>query len=760
MKKVRTEGIGDPSGEASFRGGPYGFGGKQQLMVQNPATRDLEVAEEEEKDANYEQEKWGLNKYQQSRTPPFINPSVKAQMPDSVREAVKTLVEREVSDMFYRDLPGFPRPNTLVDPQKFVPTPDDPAELDPQDGSPIEWLGQPDLEKAVQMEDLSVWSSTNPGVRGYNNMQMNSLARPAVFVDPNQKLDSTDPVNPVGGMGAVGWPRKYVPDDYETRMKGYDEETMGDQEDPVKVDPLGTRRLQMSQVTEKRNKGALRNKINPLTLTALMEDPEDGDEDSTFDTLIKRVRLALQYEEPTDVLERLVSEGIPKEKAYLVIAAARILDKNPQNLEEIALSDVGDVCYTDGSTHILRTCKIGPDKFYLKFSDDELFDNSSDPNLQIGVEYLSYRIYSLYPGVKIPKTIHVVSDPSKKKIGLATSEVGGDTGSSVGMKKWGQLMSAGVLVDIFLANWDVVNPGNSIVSDDGKEVTRIDPGGSLTFRAQGGRKGGKFNQGTSELSTMLDSEREDTSGAIFKSSDMVLAAKTFMSVPWSRIQNVLGQAVNEVLTEMKTAGINPGPWKSEVKNIASILIQRHKAVMKHCVFVLDKANTIKEDSEMVYPKSNDKKNDMTGDLNADGKGPDGAAADFEQSRDEVLDDPRLVNEGPDVLPYPEAEMVGKRVEDHFVRAGQKGTIIKIIHGKATGTGPGSIWVKIKWDDGTVGPSRWRDVSLLSDSDSETLAESHEQKRNNQKRREIMHFIEKRRKMLLTQKNLVKDGNRK
>jgi hypothetical protein len=764
MKKVRTENIGDPSGEASFRGGPYGFGGKQQLIVQNPATYDLETAEEEEKDENYEQEKWGLGKHQQSRTPPFFNPKVQTTMPDAVREAVRTLVEREVSDMLYRDLPGWPRMNTLVQKQEFVPTPDDPAELDPQSGAPIEKLGPTVFgkEQQLQNEEMNVWSSTNPGVRGYNNLQINSLARPAVFVDPNQKLDSNDPVNPVGGMGAVGWPRKYVPDDYEARMNQYDDQTMGDQETPAQVDPLGTRRLQMSQVTEKRNKGALRNKINPLTLTALMEENDDEEaEDSTFfDTMIKRVRLALQYEEPTDVIKRLISDGIPQEKAFLLVAAARILNKNEQNLTEIALSDVGDVCYTDGSTHILKTCKIGSDRFYLKFSEESLFDNQQDPNLQIGVEYLAYRIYGLYPGVKVPKTIHVVSDPKKRKIGLATSEVAGDTGSSVGLRKWGQLMSAGVLVDVFLANWDVVNPGNAIVSDDGKDVTRIDPGGSLSFRAQGGRKGDRFNPETSELDTMLDTDRQDTSGAIFKSSDMTMAAKTFLSVPWTRIQSAIGQAANEVLAEMKKAGINPAPWKTEVKNIATTLAKRHKAVMKHCVFVLDKASTIKEDSDMVYPRSNDKKNDMTGDLNADGKGPDGAAEAFEKSRDEILDDPRLVKEGPEKLPFSDEEMVGKRLVDRHIRAGQKGTIIKVIHGKPKDSSlPGSIWLKIKWDDGAVGPSRWRDVSLLPD-EPESIVESSEQKRNKKKRQEIVYFIESRRKMLLQQKNLVKDGNRK
>jgi len=52
----------------------------------------------------------------------------------------------------------------------------------------------------------------------------------------------------------------------------------------------------------------------------------------------------------------------------------------------------------------------------------------------------------------------------------------------------------------------------------------------------------------------------------------------------------------------------------------------------------------------IYPTANNKKDDMTGDLNADGKGPDGGAEAFEQSRKKVLGDLKeviahLVREG-------------------------------------------------------------------------------------------------------------------
>ena len=67
-------------------------------------------------------------------------------------------------------------------------------------------------------------------------------------------------------------------------------------------------------------------------------------------------------------------------------------------VKEADISDAGDVCYTAGSTHVMKTCKIGKDKYFLKFSDDTLFEGV-DPSLQILIEYLAYRIYGLFSGI-------------------------------------------------------------------------------------------------------------------------------------------------------------------------------------------------------------------------------------------------------------------------------------------------------------------------------------------------------------------------
>jgi hypothetical protein len=250
-------------------------------------------------------------------------------------------------------------------------------------------------------------------------------------------------------------------------------------------------------------------------------------------------------------------------------------------ISEVDIEDVGAVKCVAGSTHYMNTCLIGGKKYYLKFSDDSLFDES-DPSLQILVEYLSYKIYSLYPSISIP-SVDLVFDKKKQKVGLASSEVKGKSGlTTISPKRLGKMLSAGVYVDVFLANWDVVGTGsgNIIVGDDEK-ATRIDPGGALTFRAQGGRKGGKFSKSAGELNTMLDSGFG--AGTVLTHADMISASKEFLSVSWQQILSTITKVDKEVSTELKSKEMTQllSQWNSDVKEIVMKLSTRHKEIVDH-----------------------------------------------------------------------------------------------------------------------------------------------------------------------------------
>lgn len=250
-------------------------------------------------------------------------------------------------------------------------------------------------------------------------------------------------------------------------------------------------------------------------------------------------------------------------------------------INEIDIKDVQAIKCVAGSTHVMNTCLISGDRYYLKFSDESLFDKS-DPSLQILVEYLAYKVYELYPSISVPK-VHLVYDKSKKRVGLSTSEVKGKQAlTSLSANQLGKMLSAGVYVDIFLANWDVIGTGSGNIIVGNNKATRIDPGGALTFRAQGGRKYEKFGKKASELSTMLDPSFGGA-GKILSYSDMMIASKEFMSVAWSQINATLMSVNREIKNELQQRNMSSllQQWEKDFSEILEKLQFRHKEITSH-----------------------------------------------------------------------------------------------------------------------------------------------------------------------------------
>lgn len=245
------------------------------------------------------------------------------------------------------------------------------------------------------------------------------------------------------------------------------------------------------------------------------------------------------------------------------------------------------MCYAPGSTHIMKTCKIGGEKYFLKFSDENLFDGF-DPSLQVLIEYLAYRIYGLYAGIRIPK-VEPVYDRSGQRVGIATTPAPGKQALKVGVdpKFLGKMMSQGVYVDVFLANWDAVGTGSgNVFVDPEVGATRIDPGGSLTFRAQGGRKGQAFSKRAGELETMLRSDKG--AGQYFRYSDLRVAAEEFLRVDWSRIDAEISRVQAEVSNELQAKEMESllGQWEADVEEIRATLSDRYSRVRDHAEFAL------------------------------------------------------------------------------------------------------------------------------------------------------------------------------
>ena len=283
-----------------------------------------------------------------------------------------------------------------------------------------------------------------------------------------------------------------------------------------------------------------------------------------------------------DYLMRLTSNNLK-----LLILEVISEEREIKQLEEARMEDLTDICFVAGSTHSLATCKLKGDKYYLKFSESYAFANPTDKSMQIAVEYLAYKIYQLYPS-NAPEGIEVVSDPQQKRIGLATREVRGAPGRGVDFRKWVDSISGGAMVDIFLANWDVKNTNNFVVDTETNIASRVDPGGALTFRAQGGRKGDAFSPQAGELQSMTDPTDRRTAGFLLSEVDTKKAASAFLSVEWPQIFSAIGQAYSDVEKELINANLSEqiGAWKQEVSEIIDKLKTRHADVKEHCEYVL------------------------------------------------------------------------------------------------------------------------------------------------------------------------------
>ncbi len=323
-------------GNPSFGGtGNYGMRGYTQLahFGLNPATEAIADQEQEELEQNIEDQEWINNKYRRG----FGFNANKAPVPhwNGRVGSVETVAENAAGDNSTSrmiDLPGTPKPGTIVEPKPFTPQNAPAAYENPIDGRKAEYLGptlngiplddatgnlsalalnleeeligkrikklkkpitkkldkligpDPDISSATEHEtdtkDLILYDyiktlvseyleeilgapkATTPDRVGWNNTNMVSLAKRINQIDPSKPPIETwrpqfgenpeqnppmiyDPPqrSPLGGFGSIGWPKQFVPADYEATHGG--EEGFGE-------DLLGARRLRQSPTDDDR----------------------------------------------------------------------------------------------------------------------------------------------------------------------------------------------------------------------------------------------------------------------------------------------------------------------------------------------------------------------------------------------------------------------------------------------------------------------------------------------------------------------------
>lgn len=132
----------------------------------------------------------------------------------------------------------------------------------------------------------------------------------------------------------------------------------------------------------------------------------------------------------------------------------------------------------------------------------------------------------------------------------------------------------GFAADAWLANWDAVGKGydNLQIAADGKAV-RVDVGGSLVYRAQGGSKAEYFNGTADEINSLRDPNGPNPqSSKIFSS----LSPEQVKDSINATVANVTDKQINSIIDEFAPMGIgsvNANELKSRLKARRDALIK-------------------------------------------------------------------------------------------------------------------------------------------------------------------------------------------
>lgn len=99
-------------------------------------------------------------------------------------------------------------------------------------------------------------------------------------------------------------------------------------------------------------------------------------------------------------------------------------------------------------------------------------------------------------------------------------------------------------VDAWLANWDVIGPDYANTKLGAGRGLRIDPGGSLRYRAQGGMKGEVFGDQVVELESMRHGGTNSHAASVFKyatEADIEDGVRRILSIPEADIRRAVDE---------------------------------------------------------------------------------------------------------------------------------------------------------------------------------------------------------------------------
>jgi hypothetical protein len=197
-------------------------------------------------------------------------------------------------------------------------------------------------------------------------------------------------------------------------------------------------------------------------------------------------------------------------------------------------------------------------RLFKNMNNNEWVVKSNQNNYeQVKYEGITNNIYEAL-GISVPK--HKIDTKNKVLIleyidGTLLKDVNTEL-----FKKAKEDLKKGFIVDVLLANWDVIGMefDNIIIPKNGKPAVRIDNGGSLIFRAQGKKK--DFTDYPSEINSMRDKDISPQAFKIFgditeKEIDeqitqiLIPNYKIILSLTPKELQNTMSKRIEILILE-------------------------------------------------------------------------------------------------------------------------------------------------------------------------------------------------------------------
>lgn len=221
--------------------------------------------------------------------------------------------------------------------------------------------------------------------------------------------------------------------------------------------------------------------------------------------------------------EKIIGEDVPVGEKYKIL---KTMDDNTYTIYKETRSGSNPGFWVEHAG--------SGDLYYFK-------TGNSEQNL---TEFISSQLYKA-AGIDIPD-VNLVGGPEFK--GMGSQGLWIKSKAIVGLepiRKNPKAAYEGFAVDAWLANWDAVCSGNTLLKD-GKAV-RLDFGGSLDFRARGGKK--QFGNQVPELHTFLDPNINPEAAGMFAKmtrEDLIESLKRVQSVTNDDIQELYHQVMHHI----------------------------------------------------------------------------------------------------------------------------------------------------------------------------------------------------------------------